>query len=342
MRTLVKNLVVLALASLCAACNPNDAGYNGVTAAFYDGPGSEWTAQLNPDATTIFVHFPTLGDITADQLINATSTQTSMGFGSLSVSSSAGMGEPSEGALGWDLEVPGSLFMLGGFAPTSALMMPARYCPGAALTDNIVKLKSAPGSAIANEGTFGYDPSSGIATLMSTPLGAGSCAGGIATTDLGSELYLAQTGAAIIHTQPSEESTNGDEVYLALPQPAAQVALASIAGNYLGTLFAQASMTSTPVSARLSATSEGVNGAALEVTNVADGTVGDAVALFGVTTLGTDPGVLSGFVEIPGAAMSMQPLSCVVQPGAGATPQIFGCVGSDASGELVSVVLVAR
>jgi hypothetical protein len=336
---LVRNLITLAVGALCVACNPNDAGYNGVTAAFYAGPGSEWTAQLNPDATAIFIHFPTLGDTTADQLINASSTEAPMGFGSVSVSSSAGMGEPSEGALGWDLEVPGALFMLGGFAPSSALMMPARDCPGAVVTDNVVKLKSAAGSTIASEGSFGYAPSSGIATLMSTPLGAGSCAGGIATTDLGSELYLAQTGAAIIHTQPAEESTNGDEVYLALPQPTAQVSLASLAGNYVGALFEQARATSTPVSLRLSATQAGVTGAALEVTNVASGTVGDAVAVLALTTLGADPGVTSGFVEILGVTASMQPLRCAVQPNAGA--QILACVGTDASGQLVSAVLVA-
>jgi hypothetical protein len=353
MATRWRGCFAIVCALSCVACNPNDAGGSGASAAFFDGPGSEWTAQLNPDGASIFLHFAMLGDTTADELVNATRMSAASGFGVLAVISSAGMRAPSAGALGWDVDVPDSLLVLGGFADAAALMVPARACPGSLVAANVIKTKAAAGWSPATgdaSGVLSYDPGSGVATFTSRygldapattlgalPLGAGPCADGVATADLGSEMYFALNGTALVHTQPSAESTNADEIYLALPQAAEAITLASVAGDYIGTMFDESSGESTPVSATLQASPEGVGGG-VHAVDVQSGGVGSTLALIGLDALGPNAGLASGNVIVPNGAGvgATQPLTCAMGPG---TPQLIACVGAGGSGALVSFVL---
>ena len=338
---------VLALISAALGCGAPAASSGAPTASFYAGAGSEWTAELRADQTITLLHFPTLGDPTADQLINAGVAPQTSGLDALSVTSSAGTGQPAEGASGDAVVAPGALFALAPFGGGPLVpMVSAGFCPGGAVAANLVKVKPAAGwTAAAGDAsaTFTYDPTSGVAALPArytlgdandpiaggvVALGAGSCAGGIVTPSGGAEIFASAGGAVIVHTEPAAEATGGDEVWLGLPQAGGAVAPADLGGPDAGLLYvADATATNAPVALTLAA-----NGTS------ADGT--SAGVDLSLTSAGAADGLVTGTIALAGAAA--QPLACVAQPAGDGTPALLACAASSAGGGFVSLVLASH
>lgn len=356
----MREMVLMALVGLlsggCDAAG-NSTLVDGGSASFYAGAGSEWSARLNTDSTFRLLHFPLLTQKTADQLIDGIYTTTPAGFVSLSVTDSAGTGQPIAGAQGYAIEIPQSLFLLSPFSANSSSipMLPAGGCPGGMVNDNLVIVKAASTWSAASgdvSATLSFDPASGVVSLPSRSglggaalgplaMGSGSCGDGMMTTNDGTELFLSAGGSAIVHVQPGAESTMGDEVYLGLPRTGNAVTAASLAGSYVGLLFANdAAPTNLPVHLVLSADGDGVSGAATQIVDVTLGTPGTLGARIALTALGAVNGFVTGTIDDsgPGGGGVAQPLTCAVQPAAG----VIACAGASQAGQLVSLIVVSR
>ncbi len=351
MSTILKTSL-LGLALLALGCDAPDFHTNpDGGAAFYNGAGSVWNAQLNPDHTFTLLHFPAIGDMTADQLINGNAAPAS-GLTSMTVTSSAGTGQPPEGAVGYAALIPGSLLVLnpfGGGALTP--MVPTGGCPSSTVSLNLVKVKVAGGwTATTSDATatFSYDPKSGSALLPTRyslhnvasanaplSLGGGSCGDGIVTSDSGAELFMTAAGAAIVHTQASTEAQGEDEVYLGLPQATDALTPPILAGSYAGFLYvSDAAQTNTPIQVTLTARSTDLSG------TIDNSGIGPKLVLNGT---GGYNGLLSGtiYTSCPDGGGTAQPLACAAQIAAGdSMKNLIACAGASQSGGFASVILV--
>jgi hypothetical protein len=352
------NIRWFAIAYLLAGCGVDGSGSPTTASAdSYQGAGSQWTAKLADDSTFMLLHFPHLGDTTADQLINGTDVVDGNGFTALTVTSSAGSGEPAEGATGSALHIAGASFVLAPFTTGAWVpMIPEYSCPGDVVNANLLKVKVASGWSAATgdaTATFTYDSTSGVATLPArygaadpstaiaggeVALGAGKCSDGVLAADSGAELFLSASGV-VVHTQPANEAQGLDEVYFGLPQADAAIAPASLAGNYSGFLFAdEASPVNMPIVATMAANGATLTGGATATT----GTGGAQVTLAGA---GAANGLLVGTLDTTGATGggSAQPLSCAVQTNVDdAAQNIIVCAGTSQDARFASVILVSH
>lgn len=350
--------VVLATGLSLGACGVDGSGSPTTgNANAYQGAGSQWTAKLANDSTFMLLHFPQLGQTTADQLINGTDTVDANGFTALTVTSSAGSGEPAEGATSSAVQIANSLFVLAPFTAGNLVpMIPDDSCPGGVVNANLVKVKvAADWSPMTNDATatFTYDSTSGLATLPArysandpetalaggeSSLGAGPCSDGALTADSGAELFLSAAGV-VVHTQPSSEAQALDEIYVGLPQTDAPVAPLSLAGSYYGYLFVdEATPIDKPVIVTLAA-----KGATL--TGGATATSGSGGAQMTLTSAGAANGLLVGTIDTTSAngGGAAQPLSCAAQIGVGAATQtVLACAGVSQDRRFVSLILFSH
>ncbi len=354
----VIRLAVLVGFSALIGCDASSSNHVDGGASFYAGAGSEWTAQVNTNRTVMLLHFPTLGDPTADQLINADATLQSTGLTGLAVTSSAGSGPPAEGAAGEAIEAPGTMLVLAPFSGGVLVpMVSAGECPSAAMAANLVKVKPASGwTAAASDASalFVYDPASGVATMPARyalgdathpiaggalALGAGSCAGGIVTPSGGAELFVSASGAVVVHTQAAAEPQAGDEIYVGLPAASAMVMPAELAGDYAGFLYvSDAATTNAVVQLSLAASGTSVGGTSVAV----DGSALDVTVALAAP--GAADGLLVGTIATSGATTggAPQPLACIAQPAANGSQPLIACAGASASGGFVSLILAGR
>ncbi len=223
-----------------------------VSLASYSGPGSKWDFELNDDGTFHIERRAMPGD-PVDLTVDGDYVEQDNGFMLLTVTSAEGTDAPSAGETAWALEVPGFALFL---RPTDAAgefiaMVEAGNCPTENYVGNWVVVKNRVGADATEPdqdylGAFAFDATAEGATLPGryalagnfndlgpVDLEGGTCNDGIMLVD-DAAMYLTQSGAAIVHTNLSDE----DEAHIifAVPQDTL-AAINDLDDDYVGLVF---------------------------------------------------------------------------------------------------------
>ena len=360
--------LVVAATFWIASCSSSKSSTSPQT---YVGAGSQFSISIDSPAAGQFTltHAPAVGG-TSDLTINGTYAARSTGFLVLTVTSVTGSGSggvtaPSVGDTAYGLNIPGFVFFLKPMGSNAPLipMVPSGGCPPSSLALNWMLVKPQTASTWTSStdtyGTFSYDTTTGAANVSSKyeysgtsdgsmSVGSGGCSGNSGILSItggsgnGADLFLTPSGGAIVHTGTSNESTGGDQIIFAMPTPASAISIPSLAGNYAGIVFQNASGgRNFPVIVTLAASSNTVSGTGSQLTDPADASsTAGSVSL----TLNATPGGLNGFAT--GTITSNggpQTLVCEAQPNAGSTTNtVLACVGADGSSNFFSVILTSH
>jgi hypothetical protein len=347
---------------MLGSCSKSDAT---ATTRSYAGAGSEWNSTLNPDGTFVITHSPTVG-AAADVTVNGTYVTEPTGFLLLTVGSATGTGAPAAGAQAYALEIPNTVFFLKPIGVNSNIiaMIPSGGCPATLLSENWIKMKvdTSWTAALDVNGTFTFDPTSGAATVthkysLNTPagdlgtmaVGTGTCSGGLLSIVGGGaggvDLFLTQTGGAIVHVGTANEGSNGDQIIFAMPPTSAAVAPTDLAGNYIGLVFTSSGGgTNFPAKLTLAAGGGGVTGPGYQISDVASGATTTGGAKLVINTAGISNGFVSGTMDTtsPTGGGVAKPMTCMALPNAGGSGHtILSCAALDQSNAFFSFLLTS-
>lgn len=282
----------------------------------YVGPGTKWSLALGSDNLFSLAHYPALtGEL--DLGITGVYKRPSFGFTSLGVATLDFLNEEGSDSI-YGVEVPGSFMILRMTQSLVGLVPMLVYdgCPEEDFSGNWIALESSEVASASSatqpwNGTFTHEVATNTSTLATTyplvsttDLGpvsyvASACESGIATEGTDNNLFFSSKSSAILHLGSSNALT--DSLVFAVPKKSITSAT-QLKGTYAAIIFNKGVAYGEPhrsyaVPFTVTGLGSTINGTGTEITDVEDGTVGDGVLSFTLTSFNSPAdGFLSGTI----------------------------------------------
>lgn len=331
--------ILFSLFSLLGCLGGSDSGSSSSSTNSYQGPGSEWSAELGSSSFKLTESEESL-------VIEGELEELSSGFKKLTVSSSSGTGAPTVGSQAYGLDIPGVVFFLKPLEANSEIitMVKSGACPTSSVTMNwvIAKMDINGDASSSGQDIFGTFTSDGSTasipskyaldgtSLTPTSLGAITCSSGKASIT-GADLYLTESGGTIVRTGTNTSSDDDDGIIVGMP--GVSVASGDMDGDFIGLVFAGGE--TYPVSVNISGSTVEVESINVE-TGVADGTIDDTMTIsaFNSPSAGFVAGTLSGGESV----------RCNANPNVSGGVGFLNCSGEDPSDntELFALMVVEK
>ena len=272
-----KNSLLMMLLLILTSCEvpffgDDDEGSSGsfTSAGLSNGYGGTYTLDLMDDNTF------TLKELENDSTsvkwtAEGTYSTLDSGFKVLTITSSDATDGPDAGDAAYGLDISGLVFFLKPMGDGSELiaMVKSGSCPDSHQTLNWLTVDIAESRHLTNGnddvacdatsgatngadifGTFAWDSDTNVAALPTkydicrNEMGVGdvnggdpvTCTDGVVSMD-GANMFLTESGGAIVAAHSNSDSDDDDEIYLGLP--VAELTISALAGNYVGLLFAK-------------------------------------------------------------------------------------------------------